>query len=675
MLVAAPASALRTARAASVLAGVSGGLVVALALAAAVGRWSNRDVAGTEFVEGYWTLLVVGGATYGASGGWLATVRPRLRLGWLMLAVGALLSLAAVSAEYAIAAVDRHPGWPLVGTALWLAVWAWAPAYLLVGLVLPLVVPEGRLPSRRHRPLVGLALFAVVGNAVVFAVTPYDEQVPRIAFGGLRNPTAMPWWDAVWLRLPAAVLTVACLVAGLVVLARKWHTAGPDRPALSTTVLGLLATIAVALLAFVVPEGWVPLLLALAAVPFPVSCVVAVLRDGLGDVDVVLSRALAYGMMSAVAAGAYVVLVGLLGGLLGSGIGAPALVTAVVAVAVAPLHRRVQRLVNRVVHGTSEDPYAALARLGERLESAQDPERVVDDALPALVAALGRALRRPVALVLRDGTVVDVPVAAAAARAPLTYAGEALGELVVGAGSRPMSRGEHRLLDSLARQAAVAVHGVLLGRDLARSREQIVSAREEERRRLRHDLHDGVGPTLAAAALQVETARATYQRDPEMAGVLLDTVAARLAAAVDDVRRVVRGLRPAGLDDLGLPEALAALARRFESTGRSVVVEVGELPPRSAAVDAAAYLVAAEALTNAVRHGAARRVLIEVSLAEGGLALAVEDDGRGIPAGTEHGTGLRSMCERVEQLGGWFRVASRPGGGTQVSVWLPGETR
>jgi signal transduction histidine kinase len=253
----------------------------------------------------------------------------------------------------------------------------------------------------------------------------------------------------------------------------------------------------------------------------------------------------------------------------------------------------------------------------------------------------------------------------------LTYAGERLGELVVDTAARSLSRGEQHLLDALARQAAVAAHGVLLGRDLARSREEIVSAREEERRTLRHDLHDGVGPALAAAALQVETARDIVGADPDRAVEMLGVVASRLGLAVDDVRRVVAGLRPAGLDDLGLPAALDELAHRFETPGRTVTARTDDLPTRSAAVDAAAYLVAAEAVTNAVRHGDATTVAVDVAVHDGALVLQVDDDGRGVPDPVPVGTGLSSMRARVEQLGGSFVVGPRDPSGTRVVARMP----
>ena len=669
-----PVVAVRTAAAAGIL-------VVGLSVAGALARVPNHDVPGTDFVR-YWPLLVVGGVAYGATGGWLATVRPRLRLGWLLLTIGAALAISDVGAEYAIAVVDRHPGWPGASVALWLGVWLWAAGYLVAGLVLPLVLPDGRLASRRHRPLLGAALLAILGTSVLFAVTPYDQQQPVVDLGGLSNPTARGWYDAPWLQGPLTALTLGCLVAGVVVLLRRWYGAGDDRAALSVVVLGMLVTVVIGLSAFPAPSAWEPALGALAAVPLPVACVVAVLRHGLWDVDVVLSRALAFTALSALAAGAYVVLVGVLGGVVGSTTGLPVLVTAVVALLAIPAYRRLQRLVNRLVHGDAEDPYAALARLGEQLEAARDPAEVGEQVLPEVVAAVARALRAPAALALRDGSVVTAgDVRPEPLRVPLSYAGETQGELRLGARPDGLSRSERRLLDGLSRQTAVAVHGVLLGRDLQHSRELLVSAREEERRRLRRDLHDGVGPALAAAALQVETAREVYARDPAAAAAMLDRAALRLRGAVDDVRAVVHGLRPATLDDLGLPDALVELAARFEAPGRRVTATVADVPGRTAAVDAAAYLVAAEALANAARHAAARHVELELAAGQAGLVLTVTDDGVGLRPGAgpgagpgpRPGLGLRSMRERAEELAGTLTVGTGPIGGTRVSLWLPVE--
>ena len=314
--------------------------------------------------------------------------------------------------------------------------------------------------------------------------------------------------------------------------------------------------------------------------PLPAACAVAAVRYGLWGVEVALSRSMAYAVLAAAVVVGYVASVAVLGGLLGVTTGAPLLATVVVALGVLPLHARLQRAVNRLVHGDAEDPWTSLARLGDRLEATADPADVADRVLPELVQRVVRVLGvRAAAVETADGgRVVAGDEGGTATRVPLTYAGAPVGALVVSA-DRPLRAGDARVLDRLARQVAVAVHAVLLSREAQRSRELVVAAREEERRRLRRDLHDGLGPSLAACALQAESAREVLDRDPAAAAALLDRLVPRLTTTVDDVRGLVHGLRPPALDELGLAGALRELAARFSAPGSTVeVVASGARP-------------------------------------------------------------------------------------------------
>jgi signal transduction histidine kinase len=427
--------------------------------------------------------------------------------------------------------------------------------------------------------------------------------------------------------------------------------------------------------------GWTlgPVATALALVPLPAACLVAALRHGLWDVDVVISRSLVYAALMAVVLAVYAGVVALAGGLLGSTTGAPIVATAAVAVLALPLHRRLAGLVNRLVHGEPEEPFAVLRRLGDRLAAVQDDATVAEQVLPEVVEALARALRLPyVAVQLADGTeVARGRPSADVVEQPLVYAGTEVGRLVVArrAGARGAGRGR-RVLEVLAEQAAVAVHTVVLARDVRRSRELAVGAREEERRRLYRDLHDGLGPSLAALALQVETARDLVGEDAGRAGRLLDQVRAHLKETVAEVRGVVHGLRPPALDDLGLPEAVRELARRFDgATAVDVAMDLdGALgdgaPELPAAVEVAAYAIVGEALANAARHAAARRASVRLQRREGWLVVEVADDGRGFPVDARPGVGLVSMRRRAEELGGTLEVGSAAPG-TVVSARLP----
>ncbi len=264
---------------------------------------------------------------------------------------------------------------------------------------------------------------------------------------------------------------------------------------------------------------------------------------------------------------------------------------------------------------------------------------------------------------------------------PLAYRGEPVGQLLLaprapGEGLTPADR---RLLDELARQAGVAAHGVRLTADLQRAnanlhaaRERLVTAREDERRRLRRDLHDGLGPALGAASLKVGAIRKLLRRDPAAADALLAEIGRDIEATVGDVRRLVYDLRPPALDDLGLVGALREVAARRDRAGLRVAVEAPDrLPPLPAAVEVAAYRLAGEALTNVVKHARARRCAIRLAAAEHALLLEIADDGVGLPPERKAGVGLLSMRERAAEVGGAFAVEAPPGGGTRVLARLP----
>lgn len=355
------------------------------------------------------------------------------------------------------------------------------------------------------------------------------------------------------------------------------------------------------------------------------------------------------------------------GGVIGS-------VPAAIAVALlfAPARERLQRASDRFLFGERDDPYAVIASLGERLDAPGDA-----DVLPALADTVARTLKLPyVAIELERA---DGPeLAAERGRLhgeplvlPLAYGGALVGHLSLGprTPSDPFAGTERRLFVDIARQVAVAAHAVRLTEDLQRSREQLVSAREEERRRIRRDLHDGLGPTLAGVSLQLGSARLLLGRDLAAADALLAQLVDETQSAIADVRRLVYDLRPPALDELGLVPALRQQAQRFP--GLEVVVEAPDPVQRlPAAVEVAAYRIATEALTNVSRHAAARRCTISIGL-NGSLELEVCDDGAGMPAGWRPGIGVSSIRERAAELGGTCAHVPGEDGGTRVMARLP----
>jgi signal transduction histidine kinase len=259
------------------------------------------------------------------------------------------------------------------------------------------------------------------------------------------------------------------------------------------------------------------------------------------------------------------------------------------------------------------------------------------------------------------------------------YQREEIGRLVLSprAPGEGFSDADRSLLEDLARQAEVAVHAVRLTTDLQHSRERLVTTREEERRRLRRDLHDGLGAQLAGLNVQAGTLRRLIPRDPDAADDLVVELREELRSAIADIRRLVYDLRPPALDDLGLAEALRRLAEHYGSEREqlSVLVEVPEdLSNLPAAVEVAVYRIVQEALTNVARHAQAHSCVVRLALKEEvneEVGLEIVDNGVGIPAERSAGVGLSSMRERASELGGSCVVEAAPEGGTRVLVHLP----
>jgi signal transduction histidine kinase len=412
----------------------------------------------------------------------------------------------------------------------------------------------------------------------------------------------------------------------------------------------------------------------------PLSIGIAILRYRLWDIDLIINRALVYGALSANVVGLYVLMVGGLGALFQarSNLLLSLVATGVVAVLFQPLRERLQRGANRLMYGQRDEPYAVISRLGQQLEGTLAPDAV----LSAIIETVAQALKLPyVAIALRgdDEFIVAAAVGAPVGDAlvlPLLYQSEPVGQLILGPrpGEAAFSPADRRLLDDLARQAGVAVYAVRLTADLQRSRERLVTTREEERRRLRRDLHDGLGPALAAMAMQSEAARDLLTSNPEQADALLSDLTEQLQAATADIRRLVHELRPPALDDLGLIGALRNQISRYEQGRVRITLDAPEsLPALPAAIEVAAYRIVLEALNNVVRHAEAGTCCVRLSLDERASLLCIEisDDGRGLLAGRQAGVGLSSMRERAAELGGTCTIGPRDAGGTRVHAALP----
>jgi len=411
---------------------------------------------------------------------------------------------------------------------------------------------------------------------------------------------------------------------------------------------------------------------------------IAILRYRLWDIDILINRTLVYGSLTFIVIGIYVIIVGGLGtAIQGNGnLLISILATGLVAVLVQPLRDRLQRGVNRLMYGERDDPVTVLSRLGQRLEATIAPDAV----LPALTETIAQTLKLPYAAIIwaadHEGEVAAAygQPAGELTRLPLTHQGETIGQLVVAPRSpgEAFSPADHHILKNIAHQAGMAVHAVSLTADLQRSRQRLVTAREEERRRLRRDLHDGLGPNLASQGLKLAAVKQLLEKDPASAIPLLDQVMTQNQSTVEEVRRLVYGLRPPALDELGLVAAIRDYVAGMD--GKSTLqIEITEpqegLPPLSAAIEVAAYRIVLEALTNVIRHAQAHRCVIRFSLDQKDsnytLQVEIQDDGISLPSTRRAGVGTRSMRERAEELGGTCDIESVMGSGTRVCVRVP----
>ncbi|MSP14703.1 MAG: hypothetical protein EXR62_17310, partial [Chloroflexi bacterium] len=417
---------------------------------------------------------------------------------------------------------------------------------------------------------------------------------------------------------------------------------------------------------------------------FPLSLGIAILRYRLWDIDIFINRSLVYGALTLLVIGLYVVVVSSLGILFQTTGNLPIslLATGTIAVAFQPLRDRLQRSINHLMYGERDDPYTVLSRLGQRLESTLKYNAV----LPTIAETVAQALKLPyVAITLRQGDEFSLKAAyhkhglpaqnlTASVVLPLSYQGEVEGQMLLAprAPGEPFTPADQRLLEDLGHQAGIALHAIRLTDDLQRSREKLVLAREEERRRLRRDLHDGLGPSLASLVLKLETAHNLLQRDVPQAGLLLRDMKIQMQYAISDIQRLVYELRPPALDELGLAGAVREFVNSLQTASavRIQLTTPEQLPHLPAAIEVAAYRIILEALTNVIRHSQAQTCQVRLSVADR-LHLEIEDDGQGLPQKISAGVGVGSMRERATELGGSFSITSIPAKGTHIIVTFP----
>jgi signal transduction histidine kinase len=644
----------------------------AAGLAAAVGTFAVPGDRDATPVDMLWLASWLSFAVVGAL---VLRNQPRHRAALAFLAAGALVPVAGLVDVLAFWAAHRAgTGAPAVA---WLrltqdVMFTAGTALLLYSVLL---LPDGALarPWMRWPARGALVGVGAMTLGSVLDAGPIGEDLP------VANPLGWESGQPVTDLLDGGgllLLAVGTLVGLLSLVLRTRHASGVTRSQLQWLGFGVLVAVVVNVTAALsgplgidLPDDVGAVVSALTVPVVPVCVAVASLRHNLYDIDLLLRRSLLYTVLSGCVLVAYLLLAAAVGSTT-TDVGASALLGGLIALAVLPLRTRGQRLLDRRFYGESGDPYVVLSGLGRQLSGAVAPEEV-----PGLVSgSVCRAMRVPwVAVELGDA---EAPVLAAASGAhpgwevvtiPLAVGGAEVGRLVVAPrGPREgLEERDLRLLEDLAGQVAVAVDGLRMSRELQRSREELVLAREEERRRLRNDLHDGLGPVLAGVLLQVGVVRERTD-DP-----ILAAAEQRLSGAVEDLRRLVYGLRPPALDELGLG---GALREQLAAAGLGVDLSLSideDLPALPAALEVAAFRVASEAVTNVVRHSGARHCDVALTASGGELVLEVRDDGTGLTGTGRDGVGLSSMRERCAELGGTLDVEGARPHGTVVRATLP----
>lgn len=541
--------------------------------------------------------------------------------------------------------------------------------WLVAVMWLPLVFPDGR---RSETGLARVAVRVVLTTITLFSlVILLSPQLSDLRVERIDNPVGAPHsvsgvFEALaGLSLLFGVASIGLAVAVLV--QRYRHTGALGRQQTLVFAAAFVPPVAAFVLSFSDAAG--PWLFGVASIPVPLAIGVAVLQRRLYDIPLVLNRSLTYGTLWLLIAVLYAVTVGGVGAMLQQrdATWLPWAAAGVVAVSFAPLREGLQRAANRITYGQWAQPTEVLYRTNRRLADASDVRGLLGSLADELAVGLGLGF-----VEIRDASGSTLAVSGEVAggpadlaeELPLTAYGAPVG--VLRWRRRPLRDTDRALLADLAAQLGSVVHADGLLASVRAAQERLVLAREEERRRLRRDLHDGLGPALAGLTLQVDTVR------NQASGSQLDNALLGLRGGIQDtvldVRRIVEGLRPAALADLGLVEAVRQLAARLDPP---VSVSVAELPRLPAATEVAAYRIVQEALANAARHAQASNVEVGLSLAVEGLVITVTDDGTGVVVPRPDGVGLGSMRDRAEEIGGAFTLTASPGRGTTVTATLP----
>jgi signal transduction histidine kinase len=663
--------------------------VLALLATPAVGALVGRPWAAARSAPQVTAYLLLGAVAFGQ--------RPENRAGRRLLGYGVLLAwtnlLAAAYSAYLVG-VGR-PGWAWVAVLLLQAL-----DFALYAVVFALIVvfPDGRYRSPFERRLV----VAVAWTAPVLAAM-------QLVGSARLTTTAFVWQDRVEAGNPLAVRPLAflggfasvaiqagvlTLLLGVVLLIRRYRSAEPQtRRQIAWPLYALaLTACSIVILGASSPAlndlpDWLRYLVFLPVVAFlPVGLGIGIVRHRLLDINLVIRRSVVYAVLWTLITVGYIGLAAVFGFAVGATVPLDlAIVLTIVATLVAaPVRRRLERLADRVAFGKRLSGYQLISQLGAQLEASPAPEQVADLVAAGVRAgldarwsrvSLDRPRPHPVGAAGIDPTALDPPTL----HVPLVHGGEVIGAIDCGPKTEGRySAADHELLETLGRQAALAIRNSQLSTELSQrldeleaSRTRLVHAEAAGRRRLERDIHDGVQQELVAVLARLGLARNQLRRDRDLAEATLREVQADGRRALESLQELVRGIHPPILTDRGLLDAVRERVARVPLTAE---VSSDDLPPDARFgpdVEAAAYFFVSEALGNVLKHAGATRAWVRLRATESRLSVEVRDDGRGFAVEAATMFGLCGLFDRIEALGGQMEITSGAGTGTTVSAWLP----
>jgi signal transduction histidine kinase len=616
----------------------------------------------------------------------VAAKRPDNRIGWFFMVAGITLGISGLANAYAIHTLLVDPGsWPGGLFAAWIAAWTgFIPIFMLTFLFL--LFPTGEVRSRRWRPvwwlLVVSTIVATIAGAY-YATTTWSDPFPQS--GRVAGTGSIVLFLLLFL-LPLIASLLASLVA---VIVRAIYSTGDERLQIKWFATGAALVVLSFLINFTqgeVTPVWISVFQSVAFIFLFSTIAIAVLKYRLYEIDVVINRAVVYGTLAVFITLIYASIVVGVGTLVGgqSSKFLAALAAAVIAIAFQPVRERSRRFANRLVYGKRATPYEVLSDFAERVAGTY----AVDDVLPrtAHILAEGMGARSadvwvkvgpelrtagswPSAPVSHVPLTEDVAVPGASATAPVRYQGELLGALsVTKAPGEVLTSADQKLLADVASQAGLVLRNVGLIEELRASRQRLVAAQDEERRKIERNLHDGVQQQLVALNMQAGLLMRVGD-DPSKVAEMATQLQTRATEALDDLRDLARGIYPPLLADKGLAAALEAQARKSVVP---VSVATDGIGRYEQPVEAAVYFCALEALNNVAKYAGASAAAVTIRQDDGHLRFTVTDDGSGFDtAVTSYGTGLQGMADRLDAIGGSLQVTSTPGAGTSVSGSVP----